>query len=76
VSELKELLKLLEPPARTVKDVVADGFTERQWKREQKRQARKERKAASAVKRNSAIASAKAEASAKLPKTKAAGGNS
>jgi len=85
MSELKaRQLKLIEPPRRTIKEIVADGFDERQWVREQKRlkqrqkwqRARKELKAALAAQHNSAITSSKAPQSAKLPsKSKAAGGS-
>jgi hypothetical protein len=87
VSELKARQPRSLPARRTVKELVADGFEERQRKRQQRRDAfnaktrgynarMKELEAALAAKRNSAITSATAAVRAKLPTTKAAGGKS
>jgi hypothetical protein len=86
VSELKPIqLRLLEPPSRTVKDIVADGFKERQWLRNQKREAGKKKarayaarkraeEKALAAKRNSAASSSPADERGKLPRAKSVGG--
>jgi hypothetical protein len=61
---------------KLIRAVVADGFTERQSKRDQQRLKQNELKAASARKRRSAIQSAGALERGKLPTPKAAGGTS
>ena len=75
MSELKpRQLNLIALPPRSIREVVADGFAQRQWKRDQKRLALNARKVAWAQKRRAAIQSAKAAERGKLPTTKTAGG--